>query len=52
MDTNLTERIAIITIGICFCALIAFTSSCQREVETTALKAGLHQDVGSGRWVK
>lgn len=52
MDTNLTERIAIVTIGIGFCVLVFFTSSCQKAVETEAIKAGMHQDPGSGRWVK
>jgi hypothetical protein len=47
-----TERITILTIAVCFCVMVAFTSGCQRDIETSAIKAGLHQDVGSGRWVK
>lgn len=47
-----TDNIAIVTVGICFVVWVMATSSCQRAVETEAMKAGLHQDVGSGKWVK
>lgn len=52
MESCITERIAILTIGISFCMLVFFTSGCQKAIETEAIKAGMHQDPGSGRWVK
>lgn len=47
-----SERLAICAFIVCFVTLVTCASGCQKAIEIEAIKAGLHQDVGSGRWVK